>query len=82
MAGLAVGRVVGRGDWFWPVSRDVVVAVDIKWFLFLVCERVLGTGLSLALAADSSQPLADLSLALPDSSLFGLCGLWGGEVTV
>ena len=30
VAGLVVGRVVGRGDWFWLVSWDVVVAVDIK----------------------------------------------------
>ena len=27
MAGLVVGWVVDRGDWLWPVSCDVVVAV-------------------------------------------------------
>ena len=31
VVGLVVGRVVGRGDWFWLVSWDVVVvAVDMK----------------------------------------------------
>jgi len=40
-----------------------------KWFLFLVCEPLLGPGCRLALAADSSQPAADSSLDLPDSSL-------------
>ena len=29
VAGLVVGWVVDRGDWLWPVSCDVVVAVDI-----------------------------------------------------
>jgi energy-coupling factor transporter transmembrane protein EcfT len=38
VTGLLVGWVVDRGDWVWLVSWDVVVAVDIEWFLFLVCE--------------------------------------------
>ena len=34
VAGLVVGRVVGRGGWFWLLARDVVVAVDIgTWSL-------------------------------------------------
>jgi hypothetical protein len=35
VAGLLVGWVVDRGDWFWlVVGSVVVVAVDMKWFLF------------------------------------------------
>jgi hypothetical protein len=37
VVGVLVGWVVGRLVVVWPVSRDVVVAVDMKWFLFLVC---------------------------------------------
>jgi hypothetical protein len=33
VAGLVVGEVVGRLAVCWPVSWDVVVAVDMKWFL-------------------------------------------------
>jgi hypothetical protein len=29
VTGLLLGWVVDREDWFWPVSWDVVVAVDI-----------------------------------------------------
>jgi len=44
--GLLVGLVVVWLVMVWPVSVDVdvVVAVDMKWFLFLVCERGLGPG--------------------------------------
>jgi hypothetical protein len=35
---LVVGWVVVRLVVVWPVSWDVVVAVDMKWFLFFVCE--------------------------------------------
>ena len=31
--GVLVGWVVVRRELVWPVSWDVVVAVDIKWFL-------------------------------------------------
>jgi cell division septal protein FtsQ len=34
LTGVLVGWVVVRLAVFWPVSWDVVVAVDIKWFLF------------------------------------------------
>jgi hypothetical protein len=41
--GVLVGWVVVRLVVCWPVSWEVVVAVDMqKWFLFLVCERVQG----------------------------------------
>ena len=33
--GVLVGWVVVRRELIWPVSWDVVVAVDMKWFLFL-----------------------------------------------
>ena len=39
VAGFVVGWVVVRLVVCWPVSWEVVVAVDMKWFLFLVCER-------------------------------------------
>jgi hypothetical protein len=90
--GVIVAGVVERAEaplGFCPVSVDVVVAVDKKWFLFLVCERGLRPGLTLALAADSSQPVADSSLDLPDSSRpmpdSSLCwfrGIWASEVAV
>jgi len=40
VVGVLVGWVVDRLVVFWPVSLDVdvVVAVDMKWFLFFVCE--------------------------------------------
>ncbi len=34
VVGVLVGRVVERREMFWPVSVDVVVAVDMEWFLF------------------------------------------------
>ena len=34
VVGVLAGWVVDRGEWFWLVSWDVVVAVDMKWFLF------------------------------------------------
>jgi hypothetical protein len=34
VTGVLVGWVVDRGDWLWPVSWDVVVAVDIVFFVF------------------------------------------------
>ena len=43
VTGVLLGWVVGRFVVCWPVSWDVVVAVDMEnWFLFLVCERVQG----------------------------------------
>jgi hypothetical protein len=44
VTGVLLGWVVDRLAACWPASWDVVVAVDIKWFLFLVCERGLGPG--------------------------------------
>jgi hypothetical protein len=38
VVGVLVGWVVVRFAVCWPVSWDVVIAVDMKWFLFLVCE--------------------------------------------
>jgi hypothetical protein len=55
------------------VSWDVVVAVDMQRFLSWFVGW-FGPGLTLALAADSAQPLADASLDLPFSSYFGLLG--------
>ena len=77
-----MGGVVDRRVVCWPVSMDVVVAVDMSEMVsVLFGERGPGPGLTLALAADSSQPAADSSLLLPDSSLpmpdpslFGFCG--------
>jgi hypothetical protein len=41
VAGLVVGWVVLRLAVCWPVSMDVVVvAVDMKWFMFFGCEMV------------------------------------------
>jgi hypothetical protein len=34
VVGLLVGWITGRLVVFWPVLWDVVVAVDMKWFLF------------------------------------------------
>ena len=62
MVGVLVGWVVVRLVVCWPVSWDVLVAVDMKnWFLFMSCERGWGRG---------SDPLstAESSLVLPDSS--------------
>jgi len=53
-----------------------------KWFLFLVCEPLLGPGCRLALAADSSQPAADSSLDLPDSSHFGFFDFRASELAI
>ena len=47
------------------VVGSMVVTGDMKWFLFLVCERGLGKGVTLALAADSSLNLPDSSQARP-----------------
>ncbi len=44
VAGLVVGWIVVRLVVCWPVSWDVVVKVDMKWFLVLVCVRGLGPG--------------------------------------
>jgi hypothetical protein len=45
VAGLVVGRVVGRLVVCWLVSCDVVVAVDMNEMVpVLVCERGLGPG--------------------------------------
>lgn len=64
-------QVVDRLVVCWPVSWEGVVAVDMKWFLSWFV-RGFGPGLTLALAADSAQPLADASLDLPFSLYFGL----------
>jgi hypothetical protein len=38
LTGALLGWVVDREDWFWPVSWDVVVAVDIgTWNLLGEC---------------------------------------------
>ncbi len=68
VAGLVVGWVVVRLVVCWPVSVDVVVAEDMKWFLMWFVGRGWELGCRVALAADSSQPLADSSLNSPDSS--------------
>jgi hypothetical protein len=34
VVGVFAGWVVDRGDWLWLVSWDVVVAVDIVFFVF------------------------------------------------
>jgi hypothetical protein len=34
VTGVLLGWIVGRLVVRWPVSVDVVVAVDMKWFLF------------------------------------------------
>ncbi len=46
LTGVLVGWVVDQLVVCWPVSWDVdvVVAVDMKWFLFLVCEWGLRPG--------------------------------------
>jgi hypothetical protein len=38
LVGLLVGWVVVWLAVCWPVSWEVVVAVGMEWFLFLVCE--------------------------------------------
>jgi len=64
MAGLVVGEVADRGDWFWPVSWDVVVAVDIGTSSLLgecvegpAAQTGGGTGLEKSLAGDGFQAL-------------------------
>jgi F0F1-type ATP synthase assembly protein I len=44
VVGVLVGWVVDRLAVCWPVSVDVVVAMGMKWFLFLVCESDWGRG--------------------------------------
>ena len=66
VAGLVVGLVVDRGDWVWLVVGSVAIAMDMSEIVpVLICERGPGPGLTLALAADSSQPVADSALDLP-----------------
>jgi hypothetical protein len=44
----------------WPVSWDVVVVVvDMKWFMFFGCERVLGPGLTVAYGEECEKRLAE-----------------------
>jgi hypothetical protein len=75
VVGVLVGWVVLRLAVCWPVSVDVVVAVDMQWFLFVVCESCWIGGGGQGLVADSSQLSADSSLPEPDSSLFAFRGL-------
>ena len=42
--GVLLGWVVDRLVACWPVSVDVVVAVDMEWFLFLVRGSGRGRG--------------------------------------
>ena len=82
------GGVGGHGPDAAPQSSDTNVIptrgeqVAITGLLPVVFLWPASTS-PLALAADSSQPLADSSLLMPDSSLpmpdsslFGFCGFW------
>ncbi len=66
VAGCWASRCRPGGEVCRPVSWNVVVAMDMSEIVpVLICARGPGAGLTLALAADSSQPVADSALDLP-----------------